>query len=101
MSTCHCDLGLSARAIAYAGHIDHPHDPADLKRCIDYCVTSGITVEGLRTRMAGRSPQWDALLPHWGELAGMLADEMATRSDGCVPLAYARMRDLLDGEADR
>lgn len=97
MKTCHCDLGLSARAIAYAGHVDHPHDPADLQRCVAYCYTAGITVDQLRKRMAGRSPEWDALLPHWSELIGLLEDEKATRKDGCAPDTYARMRALLDG----
>jgi hypothetical protein len=97
MSTCHCNLGLSARAIAYAGHVDHPHDPADLKRCIDYCRSQGIDTAELRKRMTGRSPEWDALLPHWNELAGLLADEMETRRDGCATATYSRMRDLLDG----
>lgn len=99
MSGCHCGLGLSARAIAHAGHTDHPHDPADLRRCVDYCTRSGITVAELRKRMAGRSPQWDALLPHWGELTGMLAGEIATRTDGTAPATYRRMRDLLGGVA--
>lgn len=96
--TCHCYTGLSSQAIACAGHVDHPHDPADLQRCIDYCNKVGITVEELRKRMAGRSPEWDALLPHWGELAGMLADEIATRRDGCASATYARMRQLLRGD---
>jgi len=97
VSACHCNLGLSARAIAYAGHADHPHDAVDLKRCIDYCVTHNITTDALRRRMAGRSPSWDALLPHWGELAGLLAHEMATRTDGRAPATYDRMRGLLAG----
>ena len=95
--SCHCNLGLSAKAIAYAGHIDHPHDPADLKRCVDYCFTAGIDTTELRRRMGGRSPEWDALLPHWNELAGLLADEMDVRTDGRAPATYARMRELLDG----
>ena len=95
--TCHCNLGLSARAIAHSSHVDHPHDPGDLKRCIDYCTISGIDDAALRRRMVGRSPSWDALLPHWGELAGMLRDEMTTRTDGCAPATYARMRELLAG----
>lgn len=93
--SCHCDLGMSARAIAYAGHDDHPHDPADLRRCIDYCRRQGITPSALRERMAGRSSEWDALLPHWGELVGLLEDETDTRTDGCAPATYARMRALL------
>lgn len=89
------DLGLSACAIAYAGH-DYPHDPADLKRCVDYCTANWITDQELRRRMAGRSPEWDALLKHWGELTGLLADEIATRTDGTATATYVRMRDILN-----
>ncbi|MDR7253740.1 hypothetical protein J2X46_002730 [Nocardioides sp. BE266] len=46
--------------------------------------------------MTGRSPEWDALLPHWGELVGLLDDEKDTRKDGCAPATYRRMREILD-----
>jgi hypothetical protein len=94
MSACHCHLGLSARAIAYEGHRDHPYDPSDLLRCINYCAEAGITTRALRRRMAGRSPQWDALLPHWDELVALLEREMQ-RKDGRAPETYARMKELL------
>lgn len=57
----------------------------------------GITTAALRIRMAGRSPQWDALLPHWDELDATLADEIATRTDGRAPDTYASMCTILDG----
>ena len=94
--TCRHDLGLSASAIAHSGN-DHPHDPADLRRCVNLCRDRGIDDEALRKRMTGRSPEWDALLPHWGELRGLLEDEIANRKDGCAPATYRRMRDLLEG----
>ena len=97
--TCDCNLGMSARAIKYAGETNHPHDPGDLKRCVDYCRTNGISAKELRRRMSGRSPEWDALLSHWNELTGMLADEVETRTDGCAPATCARMRELLGGAA--
>jgi hypothetical protein len=93
--SCQCFTGLSSQAIACAAHRDHPHDPADLKRCVEYCDRAGISVAELRERMEGRSPEWGALLPHWGELVGLLQDEMATRTDGCASATYARMRALI------
>lgn len=95
--TCDHELGLSARAIKYSGHTDHPHDPADLLRCVRYCQQSAITPDLLRKRMAGRSPQWDALLPEWERLTGLLLDELLERTDDRAPLTYAAMRDLLRG----
>jgi hypothetical protein len=95
MSACHCNLGLSARAIAYEGHRDHPHDPSDLRRCMDYCNQNVITTRALRRRMRGRSPQWDALLPHWDELIALLVHEMETSKDGRRAATHARMREVL------
>jgi hypothetical protein len=85
--------GLSARAIAGGGK-DHPHDPSDLLRCINYFGT-GNTTE-LRRRMAGRSLYWDRLLPHWDELVSVLRQEMDTRTDGNAPRTYVEMRRILD-----
>lgn len=39
-------LGLSAQAIAGYG-IDHPWDPADLLRCVNFCRTQGIDTTAL------------------------------------------------------
>lgn len=91
---CQCPVGASAQAIACTAHTDHPYDPNDLARCLDYCRRAGITTDELRERMAGRSPQWDALLPHWDHLAELLALEGATRADR--PATFVRMRSLLD-----
>ena len=87
-------MGLSAQAIAGGGK-DHPHDPADLLRCINYCKGC-LTTAGLRKRMAGRSEHWDRLLPHWDHLTGLLRHEMQTRDDGTAPRTYVEMRCVLD-----
>lgn len=89
---CHVD-GLSARAIAGFGR-DHPHDPSDLLRCINYWGTGA--TDALRKRMAGRSIYWDRLLPHWDDLVALLQHEMATRTDGNAPRTYVEMRRVLD-----
>ena len=88
-------MGLSAQAIAGSG-THHPHDPGDLLRCVTYCK-GRITTAALRERMAGRSPQWDRLLPEWDHLVDLLAHEMATRTDDKAPRTYVEMRRVLDG----
>lgn len=86
-------LGLSAQAIAGHGK-NHPYDPSDLLRCIDYC-RGRISTDDLRKRMAGRSPQWDRLLPHWDELVALLQHEMDTRTDDNAPRTYKEMKRVL------
>jgi hypothetical protein len=85
--------GLSAQAIAGFGR-NHPHDPADLLRCVNYCEGHLGTAE-LRKRMAGRSTEWDRLLPEWDRLVGLLRHEMETRTDGMAPRTYMEMKRVL------
>jgi hypothetical protein len=86
--------GLSSQAIAYTGQKDHPWDPSDLLRCVRYCE-GYLTTDELRERMAGRSVQWDRLLPEWDNLVALLKYEMATHTDGMAPLTYREMRRVL------
>lgn len=87
-------MGLSAQAIAYGGY-NHPWDPSDLLRCINYCESSGISTGQLQARMAGRSVEWDRLLPEWDYLTGLLRHEMDTRTDYTAPRTYAAMKRIL------
>lgn len=90
-------LGLSAQAIAYPGAVPHhPWDPSDLLRCVRYCEGRISTAE-LRKRMAGRSVEWDRLLPEWDSLVAMLRDEMETATDGRAPRTYHEMKRVLAG----
>lgn len=88
------DMGLSAKAIAYGGS-DHPHDPSDLLRCVNYC-TGRLSTAELRARMAGRSIYWDRLLPEWDNLVSLLRHEIDTRTDGNAPRIYREMKRVLD-----
>lgn len=88
-------MGLSAQAIAGGGR-DHPHDPSDLLRCINFCNSRGISTSQLQTRMAGRSVQWDRLLPEWDNLVALLRHEMDTRTDGNAPRTYMEMKRVLN-----
>lgn len=87
--------GMSARAIAGSGK-DHPWDPSDLRRCMEYCDGRGLTTDQLRARMAGRSVAWDRLLPEWDRLTELLRHEMDTSTDGHARRTYFEMRLVLD-----
>lgn len=92
-------LGLSAQAISGGGS-HHPHDPSDLLRCIKYCENRQLSTEQLRSRMSGRSIQWDRLMPEWDNLVELLKHEMDTRTDGRAPRTYQEMKRVLsDGVA--
>lgn len=90
----HHAMGLSAQAIAGGGN-DHPHDPSDLMRCVNYCRGRYDTA-ALQKRMAGRSICWDRLLPHWDALVELLSHEIDTHTDDMAPKTYVEMRRILD-----
>jgi len=90
----HFPEGLSAQAI-YGSGKNHPWDPSDLLRCGNFCDSYGLTTEKLRVRMAGRSAEWDRLLPEWDNLTALLRHEMDTRTDRNCPLTYAEMKRVL------
>lgn len=89
-------MGLSAQAIAGSGK-HHPHDPADLLRCISYCKSRALGTRALKARMAGRSVEWDRLLPEWDNLVALLRHEMDTRTDRTAPLTFMAMKRVLNG----
>lgn len=88
-------MGLSAQAIAGSGN-NHPLDPSDLLRCINYCRSAGIATDDLRRRMAGRSDAWNRILPEWGNLVNLLHHEMDTRTDDAAPRTYVEMQRVLN-----
>lgn len=88
------EMGLSAQAIGGGGS-HHPHDPSDLRRCMNYCDYRKISTDQLRQRMTGRSTQWDRLLPEWENLTALLRHEMDTRTDGNAPATYQEMKRVL------
>ena len=92
-------LGLSAQAIA-GGGTNHPWDPSDLLRCVNYCESRGIGTDALRTRMTGRSTEWARLMPEWDNLVELLRHEMDTGDGRTAPRTYAAMKRVLaDGIA--
>lgn len=72
---------------------DHPHDPDDLRRCVEFLEQTEASdmVHGMRVV----SPQWAALVDHWDELVGLLRQEMADPK-GRARQTYERMKAVLD-----
>jgi hypothetical protein len=88
--------GLSAMAIAYSGaEPNHPHDPADLLRCVNYCRAYGVDHAELTKRMTDRSPEWNALLPEWEWLTRLLASEMEHGDGDRAPITFREMQRIL------
>lgn len=99
---CACvATGLSSHAIArrfghcQSGGTDHPHDPADLLRCLDYCERTSISTKALAKRMRAVSPEWAALVAEWDSLTFLLRAEQETKT-GRAPATYTRMRKLIE-----
>ncbi len=71
--------------------IDHPHDPSDLRRCLDFLDTTGS--HDKLARMADVSEPWSRLVSAWDLLLDSLRSEPVT-----APATYALMKKLLRGE---
>lgn len=100
------ERGLSSNAMyarftgkaARGAHGDHPYDPADFRRC-ELLLREVPMFRDYLPMMADVSPEWAALVDHWGELVALAESEVPdvfTRScrDGRAPLTYARMKEL-------
>ena len=86
---------LPANGFGYA----HPHDPADLGRCLR--LLAKVPLWALRIpEMAEHAPAWAALVEHWDELAKLLAEELGEGWQPgygkSAPRTYARMREILE-----
>lgn len=88
-------VGMSAQAIAYGGK-DHPWDPSDLQRCLNYIEAWNIDTPALRKRMAGRSVAWDRLLPEWDNLVSLFRQEIENQGPWwSAPRTYQEMKRIL------
>lgn len=101
------DTGLSSRAIVAwlerdpehrlmkGSRYNHPHDPADLGRCIRLLILAPEYRERL-SEMAGASPQWARLVARWPELERLYWLGYPT---GKAPQCYELMRKLIYDKA--
>lgn len=101
------DTGISSEAIvAYMEGAttirrfgNHPHDPADLGRCIRLLAIA----PDYRLRlpeMARVSPVWAALVAHWDELEALYNLPEVQRT-GKAHRCYERMREIIDAAGTR
>lgn len=97
------ETGLSGKCMALnigfriQGNRDHPHDPADLDRCLKLLEA----VPLLRERMPELttvSPYWAALIANWDEIERSHIDEVGLgwTKASCAPKTYALIRSILD-----
>lgn len=71
---------------------DHPSDPADFKRCVDFLVAVPEAKKHLEL-VASLSKVWSALIENWTELEKIFKEETSTGSGRSKKL-YARMKAL-------
>lgn len=74
-------------------HRSHPHDPADLRRCVLLLEA----VPELRQRLTNLrhvSAEWSMLVDIWGVLTDTLAEEMAAGKS--APRTYALMKEAIN-----
>lgn len=79
------------------GH-NHPHDPADLRRCrllLDQCPELVSCIP----RVAAAGPEWAALVQHWDEVCALMDEESPDwrKGHGSAPKTYALMKDIFSG----
>ena len=97
------DTGMSSEAIAcHMTGVESrnpwcaPSDPGDLGRCLRL-LERFPEWNGRMGEMAKHGPEWAALVPHWGELEKLMADEVGIDwSKGRIaPITYATMKTYL------
>lgn len=100
------ERGLSSEAIANKAHYGHianqrlypfPHDPADLRRCVQLIEAAPIAATAL-TILAERSIYWKHLVDNWKRLTESLKQEMATNSNEPqrAPQTYELMKQVIE-----
>lgn len=76
----------------------YPHDPGDLRRCM-LLLDQVPELQPKLCAMSGCSPEWNALVSHWDELASLLESEFPGWSEpnprGSAPKTYAKMKEVM------
>jgi len=91
-----CALGMQQRK-PWTGK-EHPHDPADLNRCI-LLVDAAPGIKAHFDKIAELSSSWARIIAHWEELRDLFIAEVgynwSTRES--APRTYDRMQEILEG----
>jgi hypothetical protein len=93
------NVGLSSQAIAAKmvgidGYTNHPRDPSDLRRCVEFLNAVPEAKERFE-EMRLVSPNWYRLVGAWGPLTAKLAKEMK-RKDRRAPETFEMIQALLE-----
>lgn len=79
---------------------DHPHDPADFRRC-ELLLRQCPAAREAFPAMAEVSPIWARFVAEWDRLAALLVGEVPGVFDagplGSAPLTYQAIRAVIDG----
>lgn len=67
------------------GRTDHPHDPSDLMRCLQFLDET--QAHAKLAMMADVSPEWASLVVRWDGLVAMLREELAVGTSAPKTLA--------------
>lgn len=99
------DVGLSSKTVWATmlgisledGEVPHPHDPADLGRCLRLLEVIPEWKPRLG-ELASLSPEWKALICRWDEVATSMETEVgiAWQKAKSAPATYAMMKSILD-----
>ena len=78
-------------------HIDYPHDPADLNRCL-LLLEAAPGVRDVFPKIAAASKVWAALVANWSEIERSFLDEVGPNwcKAHSAPKTYALMRRVID-----
>jgi hypothetical protein len=94
------ERGLSSNAMVahimgMGGHVDHPYDPDDLRRC-RLLVEQVPVIACSLSKMASCSPVWSRIVAHWDELCSLMdAEAPDWRSGrGSAPNTHALLQKL-------
>ena len=88
-SLCRQFFNVPPASSSFAG--EHPHDPADLLRCVRFLEFTGTA--GRIGEAASISPEWAKIVHRWDELTTTLAEELALGSK--APRTFEAMQSLL------
>lgn len=87
--------GLPCRSRHFKNVPCHPHDPADLRRCVEL-LKSVTEFRGRMEEMRAVSSAWSRLVDRWDELTALLEQEMAdTSNNGSATKTYNLMKEIL------
>lgn len=87
---CKAFFGIPRRA-----SVDHPKDPGDLNRCLQFLSSAGGDGKCRMGSLVPLSKQWAALVVAWDDLADCYDAETRSAKDGKRPKTYMLMQDTL------